>query len=255
MDRSQLKIESRKAFLFGANGNLGRFWISALRDLEYSILGYGVEVKFQFEEVFSNLKYECLDLSLAPEEIIVEKLEKEKPYAIVYNAGIDSRPGSGKSEISKYSVQEWNDILSVNLLGAVKVLNAVGNCKNPPKRVIVIGSMYSTKSPNSLLYAHYGENGQIKHPAYAASKAALLSTVKQFASNYIARDIYVNMISPGAIYGNQDEEFLSKISSRIPANRLGQGIELIPSLKFLLEDSNCFFVGQNLIVDGGMNLW
>ena len=173
---------------------------------------------------------------------------------MIFNSGIDAKPGSGKETLSSYSLDTWKEIFDVNVFGLVQILNAASNTKYRPKNVVVIGSMYSEKSPDPSLYSHFSDNGLTKHPAYASSKFAALGIVKQYASHYAPKGLIINMLSPGAVFSNQDSEFVSKISKKIPIKRMANPDELQSIMKFLLED-NSYAIGQNFVLDGGMNLW
>jgi NAD(P)-dependent dehydrogenase (short-subunit alcohol dehydrogenase family) len=37
--------------------------------------------------------------------------------------------------------------------------------------------------------------------------------------------------------------------------RLGNLAELESGLKFLIDSENTYYVGQNLVIDGGMGIW
>jgi len=246
--------EPKSALVFGSNGNLAEAWVSTLTDLHYEVYGFGKEEVSNSRSLkFTN--YTLFDVTKNSEDQVRELIESYSADVIIYNSGIDSLPGEGKEKLNEYSLNSWREIFEVNLIGAVKVLNAISIASLPPSRVILIGSMYATSSPITHLYSHYGPNGQQKHPAYSASKSALLAAMKQYAVTLAARGTILNMLSPGAIEGKQDKFFIEKISERIPANRLGNIDDLRSALRFLSDESNKYFIGQNLIIDGGMNVW
>lgn len=243
-----------KAFLFGPNGKLGPIWLQALQELNYKINAFGLEEELMVENK-SELEYSRLDIVEANHEKLKDLFNQLSPRVVVINSGFDSPPGTGESQLNDYSLDSWRKFFEINLLGCIKILNASLESNELPKRIVVIGSMYSETSPIPDLYTHYPPRGRIKHPAYSSSKSALLAAIKQYAGLFLQFGCTLNMLSPGAIQGNQDQEFVSKISSRIPLKRLGNPNELIAGIKFLLDESNTYFVGQNLIIDGGMNLW
>jgi len=240
------------AVVFGPAGNLGPTWVSTLNDLKYRVFTFGIdEPKNMLVHRFSQ----C-DLRTVSIDVLAKHFEEIKPSSIVVNSGIDARPGRGLYEIEDFEIDSWQEIMDVNVIGVVKILNAVLKSKISPVKIVVIGSLYSIVSPNPELYSHY-ENGQgvVKHPAYSASKAALLGVLKQYASHLAPKGIYVNMLSPGGILGNQDEEFVRKFNSKTPLGRLGTKTELSSALEFLVNPKSSYLVGHNLIVDGGYSLW
>lgn len=243
-----------KTCLIGVDGLLGREWIEALKNLNHHIIGLGPSPSPQSK--LANLidKYHALDLSSSSDDDLEAIFSNERPINIIFNAGVDAKPGSGQEALTSYPLESWKEIFEINVFGLVKVLNAAATNQFRPKNVIVIGSMYSEKSPNPSLYSHYGEKGLTKHPAYSSSKHAALGIVKQYASHYAAQGMVINMLSPGAVHSGQDELFVEKISEKIPMKRLVSPSELQSILKFLLEE-NTYATGQNFVLDGGMNLW
>jgi NAD(P)-dependent dehydrogenase (short-subunit alcohol dehydrogenase family) len=170
--------------------------------------------------------------------------------------GIDSRPGTGKSKVEDYDIASWNNILEVNLLGFVRVMNTILFSKFSPINIVVVGSLYASVSPNYHLYSHFNlGKGQIKHPAYSASKSALKSVMKQYSTLLSKNGIRINMLSPGGVLANQDQEFIDNFSSVTPIGRLAKSEELISSMKFLLDESNSYLVGHDLLIDGGYSSW
>lgn len=250
----EMESEEKSAVLLGSNGRLAATWAETLVENNYKVFGLGIEENSQNSFV-SQESYLQMDLRKTESSQIVQLLNELLPEALVLNSGIDSRPGEGSSRLQDYDMSTWRDIFEVNLIGAVKVLNSVLEMILPPRRIVVIGSMYATSAPIPELYSHYGELGQHKHPAYSSSKSALLSMVRQYASELLKKSVYINVLSPGSIDFGQDSEFKQKMAQKIPLGRLGDATELKSALTFLLDTRNTYFVGQNLVLDGGKNLW
>ena len=60
-----------------------------------------------------------------------------------------------------------------------------------------------------------------------------------------------NSISPHGVNNNQSKQFVKNFSSRSPLGRLSQANEVIPAIKFLLDEKNTYTNGIDLLVDGG----
>jgi NAD(P)-dependent dehydrogenase (short-subunit alcohol dehydrogenase family) len=243
-----------KTCLFGVDGLLGSQWVDSLIQLNHEVVGVGPGAKASNSKFDSKIKYYSIDLSKEESESLKHVFNVEKPDNVIVNSGLDARPGTGQSQLSQYSLNSWKEIFEVNLFGLVRILNTAVENSTPPRNIIIIGSMYTEKSPNPHMYSHYAPNGLTKHPAYSASKFGALSIVKQYASHYAPSKIYINMISPGVVMSNQDSEFTEKITKRIPLERLSDPSEFHSLLEYLLE-GNSYSIGQNFVVDGGMNLW
>lgn len=99
---------------------------------------------------------------------------------------------------------------------------------------------------------------------YAASKAALLSMVRNLSAELISRGIRVNAVSPGPIatplyskLGLSADELKATseaLRNQIPARRFGRPAEIASAVVFLASDESAFTVGSELIIDGGLSL-
>ena len=107
-----------------------------------------------------------------------------------------------------------------------------------------------------------GSMGGEMRTVYAASKAALRSFGRTFASELSSRRIRVNTISPGPIetpiFGKigltaeQLDGLTASLLESIPLHRVGQADEVARAALFLASDDSSFTTGVELFVDGGM---
>lgn len=99
---------------------------------------------------------------------------------------------------------------------------------------------------------------------YAACKAALRSLVRSLGLELIDRGIRVNAISPGPTdtpgFGRWDvpgevvEAARADFTRRSPIKRFAAPEEVARTALFLASDDASYFVGAELVVDGGMSL-
>lgn len=114
-------------------------------------------------------------------------------------------------------------------------------------RLIAIGSIQQVKEHPEML-------------AYAASKAALESMVRNIARQVAADGVTCNVLAPGAIATARNREALADaayrdaVLARIPANRLGTPEDSAEVALFLASDAARYITGTTLFVDGGMHL-
>ncbi|MCC8471524.1 SDR family oxidoreductase [Xanthomonas phaseoli] len=98
---------------------------------------------------------------------------------------------------------------------------------------------------------------------YAATKAALRSFVRTWASELRARDIRVNLIAPGVVVtpayqselGMSEEDidaYLSEIKQKAPLGRSASPDEMAKAMSFLASDDASYITGIELTVDGGL---
>jgi NAD(P)-dependent dehydrogenase (short-subunit alcohol dehydrogenase family) len=74
---------------------------------------------------------------------------------------------------------------------------------------------------------------------------------KYFASLYADKNVNVNMLSPGPIFNKHNKKFVNQLIKFIPKKRMGNPVDLISAIEFLIDNMNPYMTGHNLIIDGG----
>jgi NAD(P)-dependent dehydrogenase (short-subunit alcohol dehydrogenase family) len=97
---------------------------------------------------------------------------------------------------------------------------------------------------------------------YAATKAAMRSLTRSFASSLVDRNIRVNAVAPGPIEtpilgrtGLSKEEmegFATYVLAKVPMKRFGKSEEVASAVAFLASSDASYITGVELNVDGGM---
>ncbi len=115
------------------------------------------------------------------------------------------------------------------------------------------------------MYGHIGPDYRIydgkefaNPPSYGAAKAGVIQFTKYLASFLSPHGIRVNALSPGAFPHpptQKHEDFMEKLGSKNPMNRIGQPDELKGAVALLCSDAGSYITGQNLCVDGGWAIW
>jgi len=101
-----------------------------------------------------------------------------------------------------------------------------------------------------------GSKGLEGTSVYRASKAAIRSFARSWATDLKRRKIRVNVIAPGpidtaAVAGMPQEE-KAAFAAMVPLGRFGQPEEIAGPALFLASDDSTFVTGIELSVDGGM---
>jgi NAD(P)-dependent dehydrogenase (short-subunit alcohol dehydrogenase family) len=106
-----------------------------------------------------------------------------------------------------------------------------------------------------------GSKGLPANSVYSASKAAVRSFARTWATDLKARRIRVNAVSPGTIDtpGLNDllassevgEQRRKMISAAVPLGRFGKPEEIAKAVVFLASDDASYITGTELFVDGG----
>ncbi|MFD8424399.1 SDR family NAD(P)-dependent oxidoreductase [Streptomyces sp. NPDC059466] len=106
----------------------------------------------------------------------------------------------------------------------------------------------------SSVHAHKGIPG---HPAYAASKGALLSLCGQLAVEY-GPEVRVNAVLPGPIltaaWDRVPPEERERSVAETAARRFGTPEEVAAAIAFLGSDEASYITGSHLLVDGGWSV-
>jgi NAD(P)-dependent dehydrogenase (short-subunit alcohol dehydrogenase family) len=87
---------------------------------------------------------------------------------------------------------------------------------------------------------------------YYVSKTGLLSLTRSLASAYAARQIRVNMVSPGQLFNSVDLPPPEEISRWIPLGRAGALDDISQAMEYLLDAA--YVTGVNIDVAGGYRL-
>lgn len=95
------------------------------------------------------------------------------------------------------------------------------------------------------------------HPAYAATKGALIALARQVATDY-GPAVRVNSILPGPIdtpnWANTPEAERARFAGQTVAGRLGRAEEVAAAVAFLGSRDASYITGQTLVVDGGWSI-
>ena len=124
--------------------------------------------------------------------------------------------------------------------------------------ILNIASDLSVISPDQRLYQVKGveSNSQpVKPLTYSVIKSGLVGMTKYLATYWSADGVRVNALSPGGVYEEQDQEFITRISNLIPLGRMAKSDEYRSAVQFLCSEASSYMTGQNLVIDGGRSVW
>ncbi|MBZ9739786.1 MULTISPECIES: SDR family oxidoreductase [unclassified Mesorhizobium] len=167
------------------------------------------------------------------------------PTVLVCNAGVSPKGPDGATVFHDIELAEWNEVLAVNLTGAMLCCQAVCPAMMERRfgRIVMIGSVASRTRP------------KIAGASYVASKAALSGLARSLVSTYAPYGITSNLVAPGRIATNMAGEPDSPTNraalAAIPSGRLGQPDDVAAVVEFLISQEAGFVNGAIIDINGG----
>ena len=177
-----------------------------------------------------------------PSSKTIEKIINFQPTQLLYAAGLN-KPLIVKNENTQNVLTSLNDHISVNCTSFLSIVDILQkNLKNPLIGVHVISSLY-------------GIYGRYSRLPYAVSKHALEGVVKCLSLEYPRTQIIG--YRPGFFKTKLSDRNLSmdiqkKLSKRTSKKRFGLPSELSDSILLNICNTNEYFTGTFITIDGGM---
>ena len=151
-----------------------------------------------------------------------------------------------RKPILKYSGDEFDRVVQVNLRGTFNVLQSAGWLMVPQG----FGSIVLFSSIRSIVT----EPGQ---SVYSMTKSGILQLAKTAAAEWGTRGVRVNAVGPGVIETpltapiKENKEWYDAYAMKNPMNRWAQASEMAGPTIFLLSDAASYVTGTILYADGG----
>jgi 3-oxoacyl-[acyl-carrier protein] reductase len=159
---------------------------------------------------------------------------------LVNNAGV-----MPESRVIDMSIEEWRDVLDVDLTGAFLC-----------SRAVLPGMLDRGSGSIVMISSRLGQIGFTGLAHYAAAKAGLLGFTKSLAREVGPQGVRVNAVAPGFTVTDMtadivDSEAGQRRLAELPAGRFATSEDVAGSVVFLLSDAASMFFGQTLCPNGG----
>jgi NAD(P)-dependent dehydrogenase (short-subunit alcohol dehydrogenase family) len=158
--------------------------------------------------------------------------------------------GGGEfSPLGQITEAQFDKYFDINVKGTLFTVQNALPLMRPGSAIVITGSMVSIL-------------GMPAFGVYAATKAALRSFARTWASDLKGRDIRVNVVAPGAVVtpayktelkmtDEQIDGYRQHVSETTPLGRVGEADEIATAVSFLASDEASYITGIEMFVDGG----
>lgn len=251
-----MRLKDKVAIITGGAYGIGNAFVTgyAAEGARVVIADIDLEKAKDTQKALVKKGHEALALKVdvRTESDIIQMAQKTVEHfggidVLVNNAGIVSRGGilSRRTPFYEISMNEWDNIISVNARGSFLCCRAVfPYMKNRDSGKII----------NIASAQFFTGGGDVKYAHYLASKGAIVGITRALACELGEYNINVNCIAPGSTLSEDDDEALKwrqlGISSR-SIKRVEYPHDLVGTAVFLASEESNFITGQTIIVDGG----
>lgn len=197
------------------------------------------------DDIGENCKAYKLDITDSNAvKAVVDDIEKNfgEIAILVNNAGV-----AEQALFTDITDEMWHRMIETNLSGAFYCSRAV------------LKYMINRKSGKIInISSIWGETGGSCEVHYSASKSGLIGMTKALAKEVGLSGITVNSVSPGVILTDMtshfDEDTMNALKEETPLYRIGTPEDVAGAVAFLASKDADFITGQNISVNGGMNI-
>ena len=251
-----LVLEGKIALVTGGTKGIGKAIAQRLRTSGATVV---VTARRKPEETDEGVHFIAADLSdvVAVDQLVTSVKEQFGGLDIlINNLGANTAPAGGFSALSD---KDWDNVLQVNLLAAVRLDRAF-----LPGMIEVGGGVIIHVSSTSGMFPLWDTT-----MAYSAAKAALNAYSKSLATEVAPKGVRVVTVSPGlnktgamsnfleglaTSAGISTEEMTQNLLQRVggvPLGRMADPAETAEVVNFLVSPAASYLTGTNVAVDGG----
>ncbi|MGQ7932551.1 SDR family NAD(P)-dependent oxidoreductase [Paraburkholderia sp. D1E] len=171
--------------------------------------------------------------------------DRQKIDILFANAG-----GGEFAPLGEITEAQFDKYVGINMKGTLLTVQSALPFMPAGSAIVITGSISSIQ-------------GIPAFGVYAATKAALRSFARTWASDLKGRDIRVNVVAPGVVItpayktelkmtDEQIDGYCKEVSGTTPLGRVGTTDEIAKAVSFLASDDASFVTGIELFVDGGL---
>ena len=186
---------------------------------------------------------------------VADNADLDRIYQVIQSAEghldlLFANAGGGEfAPLGAITEAQFHKYFNINVKGTLFTVQKALPLMRPGSSIVVTGSIAAVK-------------GLPAFGVYAATKAALRSFVRSWATDLKGQGIRVNIVAPGTVVtpaykselglnDEQIEQFVAQVSETNPLGRTGTSEEIASAMSFLASDEASFITGTEMFVDGG----
>lgn len=244
-----LRLDGRTVIVVGAGQGMGRQTAHALSQLGAKVVCVDVVAELA-DEIAAEVGGVAF-VGDATDEADAARLVEEAAAAGggQVHGLVDIVGMAAWSDFVDLTVDEWDAQFDICLRHAFLVSRQLG------RHLIEIGS------PGTMVFiaSVHGLTASVRHAAYGAAKAGVISLVRTLAHELGPHGIRANAIAPGTILTPRidamtDDSRKREVAAIAPLGRMGLPRDIASVAAFLTSELSSYITGQTLVVDGGVSV-
>ena len=165
------------------------------------------------------------------------------------------------SRLENFPLDQWNNDINVGLTGAFLCSKYFGQKIADNKNggsIINISSDLGLIAPDQNLYKDKDksrEEQNVKPVTYSVVKTGIIGLTRYLATYWPDHGVRCNALCPGGVENNQPDDFINRVSKKIPLGRMARSDEFQGTIIWMLSDASSYLNGAVISVDGGRTAW
>src|SRR3989338_6450832 len=254
MSKNQLKLKDRVCIVTGGAGLIGTAHCRICAQNGAKVIMIEIDLE-KAKKVAKDLIKETKNKNIYPikcdisdEKAVVKAFESiVKKFGridvLVNNAHPRNKNYGRKFEDVTYV--DFSENLSKHLVGYFLMSREAAKVMARQKKgvIILMGSTYGIIAPKFDIYEGTSMTSSVE---YAAMKGGVINMTKYMASYLGPKGIRVNSISPGGVFDNHKDPFLSNYLSkvRLVPRRMAKPEDIANALLYLISDDSAYVTGH-----------
>ena len=279
MDETSVKkkfdLTGKVAIITGGGGLLGAMHAEAIAEAGGITVLADINEKLACEKAEAITKKYIVQ-SIAVKTDITNKRNVEKLLEtvlkkfgrvdiLINNAANDPKiksddAGKNWTRFENFPLESWDKDIAVGLTGAFLCSQVIGSemAKHKGGVILNISSDLGVIAPDQRIYRKEGLSEEMqpaKPVSYSVVKTALIGLTRYLSTYWADKNVRVNAICPGGVQTDQPQDFLEKVTYRIPLKRMARKDEYKGAILFLVSDASSYMTGATIVIDGGRSAW